>query len=263
MATLSGQSINSTYQGLLKLADSTTGITSSFQQIQDGLGSDTGITIKQNYLNVPNVLNYYPQTLDYGGVGFATNTIPFVANSQNRIGSTPFYDKGLFSYSAITYYCSTISTTSDVLDVAFYTPQWVSATGLGPLELIMSGISLTTNSIGLKTTVLPSTLSFSGYGGGYYILAYKLSNSGVNPTVQYFALATTQATQIPYDIGMIQQNPGTISANISYPSLYGTFGCMIYTSASTFKQTYTSADLATGLSTFTGSIFGFALNIIK
>ena len=45
MGTLSGQSISDTYDGLLKLEDSTTGITSTYQQIQDGLGNDTNTKI--------------------------------------------------------------------------------------------------------------------------------------------------------------------------------------------------------------------------
>ena len=48
MGTLSGQSISDTYDGLLKLADSTTGITSTYQQIQDGLGNDTNTKISTN-----------------------------------------------------------------------------------------------------------------------------------------------------------------------------------------------------------------------
>ena len=48
MPTLSGQTIQSTYQGLIKLADSTSGITSTPQQIQDGLGNDTGTRIATN-----------------------------------------------------------------------------------------------------------------------------------------------------------------------------------------------------------------------
>ena len=45
MSALTGNQIKDTYQGLLKLADSTTGITSSFQAVQDGLGNDTGLRI--------------------------------------------------------------------------------------------------------------------------------------------------------------------------------------------------------------------------
>ena len=56
MSTLTGQQINLTYPGLLNLETSTTGITSNPQQIQDGLGNNTGIKIATNYLTAPNVL---------------------------------------------------------------------------------------------------------------------------------------------------------------------------------------------------------------
>ena len=48
MSTLTGQQINQTYKGLLKLDDSSTGITQNLQAIQDGLGNNTGLQIKQN-----------------------------------------------------------------------------------------------------------------------------------------------------------------------------------------------------------------------
>lgn len=42
MSNLTGQQIQNTYEGLLNLEDSTTGITSNLQAIQDGLGNNTG-----------------------------------------------------------------------------------------------------------------------------------------------------------------------------------------------------------------------------
>lgn len=51
MGTLTGQQINNTYDGLLKLSDSTTGITSTFQAIEDGLGNNTGGGFSNNASN--------------------------------------------------------------------------------------------------------------------------------------------------------------------------------------------------------------------
>jgi hypothetical protein len=48
MGTLSGQTIQNTYDGLLKLEDSTNPITSSPQFIQDGLGNNTNMKIGTN-----------------------------------------------------------------------------------------------------------------------------------------------------------------------------------------------------------------------
>jgi hypothetical protein len=56
----------------------------------------------------------------------------------------------------------------------------------------MSGITLlSAGSTGFKTTTLPSTLSFSGTGGGFYVWAYYVSNGGVTPTVRYGSNITT------------------------------------------------------------------------
>jgi hypothetical protein len=184
MSILTGQQINQTYPGLLNLATATTGITSTPQQIQDGLGNNTGVKIATNYLTAPNVLGIQDYKGDYYGLGFQTAGSAPVASSQNIIIGQPFYDNGSYDYSAITYNMISSSTTADILTCAFYSSQYVDGVGLAPSVLIQSGITLTTTTTGFRTTTLPSTLSFSGYGPGYYWWVYKYSNSGVTPTVR-------------------------------------------------------------------------------
>ena len=109
MSTLTGQQIKDTYQGLLKLSDSTTGVTSSFQQIQDGLGNNTGIKIKQNALTAPNLFGLKNISIKKVGSGINNNqTMAYGADEYDSIHWCPFYDFGLNSYSAITYQVSAI-----------------------------------------------------------------------------------------------------------------------------------------------------------
>jgi hypothetical protein len=206
MGTLTGQQINNTYDGLLKLADSTTGITSSFQAIEDGLGNNTGSRISTQGITSPNIVNVKTTLVpDYMGNGFGTTAIAPVANTQNRLVYGMFYDTGVHSYSAITYNLNTLSSTSDVVNFYFYSLQLGSLVGIGPKDLIMSGITLESSVpsvTGITTTVLPSTLSFSGTGGGWYIYAYYISNSGVTPTIRYNSPITASHLQ-----GGIPLNP--------------------------------------------------------
>ena len=79
MSTLTGQQINLTYPGLLNLETSTTGITSSFQQIQDGLGNNTGLTIRQNQLQGGGLFSnqyFVPQYMGTNSITFSANSIP-------------------------------------------------------------------------------------------------------------------------------------------------------------------------------------------
>jgi hypothetical protein len=102
MATLSGQSIQNTYDGLLKLADSTTGITSTYQQIQDGLGNNTNTKISTTGILSPNIVNMNNLKPDYCGNGFSTGAgTANTALTQNKVLYLPFYDTGNFSFSAI------------------------------------------------------------------------------------------------------------------------------------------------------------------
>ena len=58
MSSLTNTQINNTYPGLLKLSNSTTGITSTTQSVEDGLGGDTGLKIKQDYIGGSSLLPF-------------------------------------------------------------------------------------------------------------------------------------------------------------------------------------------------------------
>ena len=65
MSNLSNLQINQSFQGLLKLADSTTGITQSLQSVQDGLGNNTGIKLAQDFLAAPSLISFKPNVLSF------------------------------------------------------------------------------------------------------------------------------------------------------------------------------------------------------
>lgn len=179
MATLSGQTIQSTYKGLLKLEDSTNGITQQSQQIQDGLGNNTGVSIKENVLTAPNIISPKLFKSDYYGNGLSTSAPVPVAQNNNQLCAIPFYDAGIYSYSALTYNLTTASSVSgEQFNVAFYNSQYISGVGLAPKDLIMSGISYTvTSPTGLKTISLPQTLSFSAGGGDIYFCCFSATST--------------------------------------------------------------------------------------
>jgi hypothetical protein len=265
MSTLTGQAIKDTYEGLLKLADSTTGVTSTPQQIQDGLGNNTGVKIATNFLTAPNVLGVQDYKADYYGLGFTPNAVVQAATSQNIIIAQIFYDNGLYDYSAMTYNIVTATTSSDVLTCGFYSSQYVDGVGLAPYQLIQTGITLTTNSTGVKVTTLPSTLSFSGYGPGYYWWVYKYSNAGVTPTVRPGGStvgAFSNAAIMPAKLGFTLLPAGT-SAQTSIKSIAPGNPGIAYSGLTNFQTSYSSADVKTYSSTVTPAIIGFCLNTIK
>jgi len=182
MATLSGQTIQSTYNGLLKLADSTTGITDSYQQIQDGLGNDTGILLKNNYIfdsaHITKTI-FKPISL---GTGFINTSTFGYGNISNYLCAIPFWDNGQYEYSSITVNVRTVTSTSDVLTFAFYNSQ-VTSNGILPKDLIMSGITIPVNALNKRTVTLPSNLIFSATPGLNWLM-FKVTNGGVSPTLR-------------------------------------------------------------------------------
>jgi hypothetical protein len=266
MGTLTGQQINNTYDGLLKLADSTTGITSTYQQVQDGLGNDTNTRISTQGIISPNVVGMNYLKPDYCGNGVVAGAgNPQIANTQNRVIYYPFYDTGNFSYSAISYNLGTLSSTSDVVNVAFYTMQFVPGSGIAPKDLIMSGFTFESSApstTGLKTTLLPSTLSFSGTGGGFYIIAFNISNAGVTPTVRYGSPTISIANQsYAYNIGFVLTAAGTgITAGQRLGSLAGQSSIL---NNLVLQPSYSQSDITTNLSTtVNGIVYGFGLKTI-
>jgi hypothetical protein len=265
MSTLTGQAIKDTYKGLLKLADSTTGITTTPQQIQDGLGNNTGVKIATNFLTAPNVLGVQDFKGDYYGLGFTATAITPVASTQNIIIAQPFYDNGLYDYSAMTYNIITATTSSDVITCGFYSSQYVDGVGLAPSVLIQSGITLTTNSTGVKVTTLPSTLSFSGYGPGYYWWVYKYSNAGVTPTVRPGASTLGAFTNPAIMFAKLGFTLLPAANAIGSPIKSIAAGNMIiaYSGLTNLQTSYSTTDVKTYSTTVTPPIIGMALNTIK
>jgi hypothetical protein len=263
MSTLTGQQINQTYDGLLNLQDSTTGITNSFQAIQDGLGNNTGLQIKQNQLQGGGLFSSTYLVPQYMGSSVAlANPAQYALGTQNIIQATEFYDNGVFSYSAMSFYLGTATSTSDTCDAAIYSSQYINGAGLHPKDLIISGITIpTTGATGMRTITFPSNISMSGTGAGPYFLVYKISNSGVQPTFRPGVKGTT------YQVFMANCFYGTVLnlSSTQYATPFRTNGNnIVYSGTSTFQNPYPSSIATTQSTTATilGSSFGMLLHVV-
>jgi hypothetical protein len=270
MSTLSGQSISNTYDGLLKLSNSTTGITSTFQAIEDGLGNNTGSRISTQGITSPNIGNVQTTLVpDFMGNGFTPTASAPTANTHNRLIYQIFYDTGVHSYSAITYNLNTLSSTSDDVNFYIYSLQLVPGYGVAPKDLIMSGITLESRSpstTGIKTTLLPSTLSFSGTGGGWYVYAYYVSNGGVTQTVRYTNPVLGVIIQTGVPVSPLGFYVSSIGTNIALASRSGGFvnGSMVLINNLAVQPSYSISDITTNWAIGgTAPAIGFALNVIR
>jgi hypothetical protein len=261
MANLTNQQIKDTYYGLLNLATATTGITSSFQAIQDGLGNNTGLTIRQNQLQGGGLFSNQYFVPQYMG----TNVVTFSAGSQSALGTQnviiafPFYDIGMFSYSAMSYFLGTATSTSDTCEAAIYSPQYINGAGLHPKDVIISGLTITTTgSTGLKTIIFPSNISMSGTGAGPYFIVWKVSNGGVQPTVRIGAGGTYPGSPTLF-YGIIP----TITGNYGTP-IRVNGNNYVYSGTSTFQNPYSTSIASTQSSTsnITMNTFGLALHTV-
>jgi hypothetical protein len=265
MSTLTGQQIQNTYQGLLKLADSTTGITSSLQAIQDGIGNNTGLKLASNQLESPNIQSYISLKAQYYGSGFNNTAVTQMASgTQNVILAYPFYDNGQYSYSALTYNVITATSSSDTCEVAIYTSQMINPNGLFPHTPIISGLTISTAApTGQKSVSFGSNISMSGYGAGIYWVVFKISNAGVQPTVRF---GTSQLGGIQINTsgvyGVVQTlGTNTFSGAVGYRN-NGNF--QVFSGTTTFNNPFanTLASTQSTTASFAGNNLGIILHTI-
>lgn len=261
MSALTGNQIKDSYQGLLKLADSSTGITNSLQAIQDGLGNNTGLRIATNQLETENLLSYIPLKAQYYGSGFApTAPQQLASGTQNVILAYPFYDNGNYDYSAITFNVITATTSSDTCEAAIYTTQLLNPNGLFPHAPIVSGLTVNTTPVGTQTITFPSNISMSGYGAGIYWLVFKISNSGVQPTVRF---GGNVVGQLPNLGGSVYGLSAGLVANqygLAPYRLNGSF--QVFSGQTTFDNPFGTnlPSLQSTTQTFNGANLGFLLH---
>jgi len=263
MATLSGQTIQSTYKGLLKLANSTSGITSSYQSIEDGLGNDTGIKIKNNnILDTAHLstIHFKPKSLGTALGNAAQGIIPAI---QNYLVGQLFWDNGKYSYSSITLTVRTATTTSDIVTAAFYSSQ-MTPNGLLPKDLILSGITIPVTTTGQTTINFSSPLTFSDSPGLYYFM-YKVSNSGVTPTYRFSIPSSNIFNQQIMEMhglnGFWNTSYATLPANGLTGNSNFTFG---FSGLTNFSTSYTSSQIVSAQTTNLANMpnTGFLLNVI-
>lgn len=266
MSSLSSQQINQSYQGLIKLDNSTTGITSNFQSVQDGLGNDTGLKISTKGLAGANTLNFYKPSLgQYYGNGFGT-TATSPGTNGNIILSNWFYDGGVASYSAFTVNCTTLHA-SETVQLAFYNSRYLDGYGYVPYQKVMSEVTITgTTSTGIKTMVLGSPITFSGNGPGYYFAVCKY-NGAASPTIR-FAAGMVPVTTFSVDLlrmqsGFVYNTAGT-AATLPTQNVGTTIASTWVYNTASFPTTWTSTELNT-LTTSSSAIMvpGFLLHTIR
>lgn len=179
MASLSGNTIQDTYDGLLKLEDSTQGITSSFQNITDGLGNETGVKIKENFFLTPNMFAQTQHKYEYYGLGIS-NTLTFTPGvslyaSANRKMFQYAVDLGYYSYSAITLNLSINTANDETYKLRFYNTQFVQSVGLVPYQAISEVITLNnTGSTGEQTYTFANPLTIPS---GFYFIVWEAYNN--------------------------------------------------------------------------------------
>lgn len=266
MASLSGNSISNTYEGLLKLEDSTSGITTNLQNITDGLGNPTGLKIGENYFQSNIGIHHYPlEPNTFYGNGFANFSQAVAGTQPNNSSVGFFYDRGIESYSAITFNISVALQPDEELNFAFYKLGFIESEGYVPTERVSNILTYTGTSTGLQTLLLNTNLSFTGTGAGVYGFVY-VYKTGVNPGYTgRFGRADLNLTTINGSFGF---NFGFVinSLNNAAPMFFKTLTTSAVTggfllTGDTLPTTYTSANYPQILNLATS--VGFILHTIK
>ena len=264
MSNLTGQQINQSFQGLLKLADSSTGITTSLQAVQDGLGNDTGLKIGTDYLGGASLVSSFQVQGMKGGAGMSTGAgTAFATNSHGRLNSVLFYDRGDIPYSSITFGIGTVSSTQDTYDFAIYDAQFCPTAGYQPkdaLTPIITVSSADTVTTGLYTYNLTG-LTFDK--GGFYFMCFRATNpTSVTPTFRFRTVngTTIVSTIAGQYLGYVLDFGGTCFPNPYRAGTGGNSGQFYSGITGSMQTSYSVNDMENGVSSTNQSIGGFVLN---
>jgi hypothetical protein len=212
MSSLTGQQINQSYQGLLKLTDSTTGITAGHQSITDGEGNDTGIRIGENFFQPPYGISHYElEPNDYYGTGVGASQVSVTGSQPNSTTIEWFYDRGIESYSAVTFNMWTQADANEELRYAFYKLGYLPNYGYVATEKVSPTYTFTgiTLGAGFREHILDSPLSFSGTGPGLYAFAHVYYTPDGSFTGRFTAqayLSTNFVTVLTPNLGFIRNS---------------------------------------------------------
>jgi hypothetical protein len=264
MSSLTSLQVNQSYQGLIKLADSTSGVTSSLQSVQDGLGNDLPFKVSSGVF-ITNVSMSYPQygVGSYFGTGFLGTAGASAAGQQNVLVAIPFYDRGELSYSAISYSLITATTTTDVVNVSFYSSQYIDGIGICPKDVIKSGLTWTTSTPGVKTDTIAGDLSFSGNGPGIYWAVFKIDNGNVTPSVRYATTSTYSdnlVSSIVESLGFVANSGGAYIA--AWENNATSASATVVYNTTSYPNPFTAVDAGNTIN-LNVSRFGFVLHTRK
>jgi hypothetical protein len=232
MSSLSNQQINQSYQGLIKLENSTSGITQNLQSVQDGLGNDTGVRMGLNFFESPSQLTFQPLPRSHGGIGVTDFGVGGTNTNVNKLHGHFFFAQAGETYTGLTIGIGTVAAGDDSLEFAIYTIGKGSPTsGIAPKDLLMSGMTLSTaqlSTTGFKTMTFPTPLTFP-YSGVYFLGCLIQSSGtpavrtrGVNANV-LTANSTTMSNMYGFVLGQQGDyiNPQGGSATSTTFILYG------------------------------------------
>lgn len=188
MATLSGQTIANTYQGLLKLDDSSQGVTSTLQPLQDGLGNNVGGAEYNDELFKTTSNFYLPEArykFQYYGTGLGNNVYEPVSDLYyipDQYSTTALYDMGLWSYSAMTFWVNQTGTIGDpnIFQLALYDATLSPTLGIIPNNRLTPVITLDpSTAVGFYNIPFGYDIKITT---GFYFLVLSVYNGGVLPT---------------------------------------------------------------------------------
>ena len=260
MANLTGQQIKDTYYGLLNLNTATTGITSTLQNITDGLGNSTGSRIATNQFYSPTTFGFVPNYVpDYMGVGYNNTAVTPQLNSANKTLYMPFYDTGVHTYTSTTFNNAVVVNNNDNIGISFYTPQYVSGYGIAPQTQLDSVAFTGLTTTGPKTATLTAPLKFPT--PGFYICCLYISSTAATPTLRFTqSVAPTLNQSVALQMGF---TTGTAANTLSLGFKNSGVGANYSSLNFSPNPSYTAADIASLYSTVTSLGWGFSLNVSK
>jgi hypothetical protein len=232
MGQLTNLYVSQSYQGLIKLANSTTGVTNTLQYTQDGLGNNLPIQISTSSVNITGsfTVNGQPISVDSGSLVTTASFNAYTSSNDSKVNSL---------ISATGSYATTSSLTT--LSGSIATTDLGQDNRLGSLETATGSLQnqinqkLDTGSFNSYTSSNDSKVNSLIASTGSYAttssltsLSQSIALTDLNQNNTIAGLATTSSVNTKLDTGSFNSytssNDGKVNSLISATGSYATTG---------------------------------------
>jgi hypothetical protein len=210
MATLTGTTIQSTYDSLLKVTDNDS-ITGSLKRITDGLGNNTPLYLSSSAVEIVSTLNV-TSTITGSNLSGTNTGDETKASIETKLGAATSSNSGYLTSTDWSTFSNKIAGSGTLNTI----PKFSSSSSIGNSNITDSGTLIT---LGSNTTISSGALGIGASSLTGYIIRIASNLTGATSTFGVNNSPTIQS-DVTSSSRLFRTNFSTVAASFTLPNLY-------------------------------------------